>query len=250
VEPLSVDHLDPSISGYICGFDIDENIRIISLKQNKKKSNAFVPYRLYEEFQKPPRQEGQICLFLINEEWKPISFGGEKWWEEVFRLGYSRTNTRGSKWYTDGEVALMLHPDEEVPPGFIQGRIYTGWSITGLQSPIKNKLRAHNPETSEDGFFNAIPANFIAGVPPEKRKPRGYLPSCTRTDILYKKDEIIQAYLLGDSTVVLGEHYNTSARTINNWLTKWEIPKRSTSRKNRKDKKPRKTEGYLKNKNA
>lgn len=250
MEIYSVDHLDPSISDYICGLDISQNIRIIPLELNKKKSNAFVYYRLSGEFQEPPSQEGQICLFLINEEWKPLSFGGDEWWNEATRLGYSRTNTRGSKWYTNGEIDLMLHPDEKVPPGFIRGRRYTGWSKGGFQSPNKNKSRAYNPETGEDGFFDEIPKDFIAGVPPEKRKPKGLLPSGTRTDILHKKDEIIQAYLLGDSTVILGERYNTSARTINNWLTKWGIPKRSTSRKGRKDKKPRKTEGYLKKQNA
>ena len=234
MEVLSVDHLDPSISDYVCGFDVSNNIRIIPLKQNKKKANAFVPYRLNGELQTPPYEEGQFCLFLIGGEWKQTPFCGDEWWGEVFRLGYSRTNTRGSKWYTDGEVALMLHPDEEVPPGFIQGRIYTGWSKAGLQSPIKNKLRAHDPKTGEDGFFNEIPANFIAGVPPEKRKPKGLPPSAdprARIDIISKKEEIIQSYLSGDSMATLGKRYNTYSSAINKWITMWGVPKRSRGRR-------------------
>ncbi len=66
-----------------------------------------------------------------------------------------------------------------------------------------------------------------------------------RSDVREKKEEIIEAYLKGDSTVTIAERYNTSARCINNYLIEWGIPKRSTSRKGRPDKNPRKTDGYF-----
>lgn len=122
--------------------------------------------------------------------------------------------------------------------------------MASLPNPIKGKIRAYDPITQLDGFFDQIPEGYHVGVPPSKRKPKGVPPSCMRKDVIDHKDEIISAYLSGKSTVALGECYNTSARTINNWLTKWGIPKRSTSRKNRTDRRPRKTEGYFKNKNA
>ena len=115
----------------------------------------------------------------------------------------------------------------------------------GGPSPIKGLKRAYSPETGEDGFFETVPDGFIVGVPPKKRRPKGLQPAVTRTDISRHKQAIIDAYVLGDSTVVLGERYNTSARTINNYLTKWEVPKRSCSRIGSPDRKPRKKDGYF-----
>lgn len=234
----STDHLDPLISNFICGLDQDNNTRTIDLELNKKKSNAFVPYRLGAN-DYPPLHEGQLCWFLIEGEWSKEPFCGERWWIEATRLGYSRTNARGTKWYTNGIESRMVHTDEEIPQGFVPGRIYTGWTTEGYTSPVKGKVRAHNPETGQDGFFNEIPHGFVKGMPPEKRKPKpkGFLPGVTRMDILNSKDEICSRYKAGESTVDLGLAFNTSARTINNWLTKWGIPKRTTSRLNRPNKK-------------
>jgi hypothetical protein len=117
--------------------------------------------------------------------------------------------------------------------------------VSGIESPVRGKVRAHNPLTGADGFFEAVPEGYTPGVPISKRRPKGLLPAVTRTDILEKREEIIDSYLAGDSTVTLGERYNTSARTINNYLIKWGVPKRSTSRTGRPDKKPRKKDGYL-----
>jgi hypothetical protein len=231
----SVDHLDPLLSNFICGLDQPNNIRHIDLSLNKKKSNAFVPYRLGMD-DTPPCAEGDICSFLIENEWVKAPFGGKEWWEEATRIGYSRTNARGSSWYNNGVVAKMIHPDEEIPPGFVEGRIYGGCGES-REHPGKGKKRAYNPSTGEDGFFDEIPLGYLPGVPPEKRRPKGLPGSSTRWDIANSREEICRRYLEGESTVDLGERFHTSARTINNWLIKWGIPKRSTSRLNRPNKK-------------
>jgi hypothetical protein len=232
----SEDHLDPLLSNFVCGLDQPNNIRHIDLSLNKQKSNAFVPYRL-DAGDKPPCAEGDICSFLIENEWVEAPFGGERWWKEATRIGYSRTNTRGTSWYNNGIVSRMFHPNDEIPPDFVEGRIYTGWKVENFASTIRGKRRAYNPVTGEDGFFDDVPAGFLVGVPPEKRRPRGIPPAGTRWDIANSQDEICRRYLEGESTVDLGERFHTSARTINNWLIKWGIPKRSSSRLNRPNKK-------------
>jgi hypothetical protein len=231
----SIDHLDPLKSNFICGLDQENNTRILDLELNKEKSNAFVPYRL-EGNDHPPMHEGHICWFLIEGEWSREPFCGERWWNEATRLGYSRTNTRGSTWFNNGVVSRMLHSNEPVPQGFVEGRIYTGW-VCSRPSPNNGKIRSYNPETNQDGFFSEVPEGFIAGVPPSKRRPKGMMPAVTRIDVLEAREEICKRYLDGESTVDLGLAFKTSARTINNWLTKWGVPKRGTSRLNRPNKK-------------
>ena len=231
----SEDHLDPILSNFICGLDQPNNIRHINLSLNKQKSNAFVPYRL-DAGDTPPCTEGDICWFLIRGDWVKSPFGGEEWWTEATRIGYARTNTRGTSWYNNGVISRMFHPDDNIPLGFEEGRIYTGWKVEHPVSAIKGKTRAYNPITEDDGFFETVPEGYILGVPPLKRRPKGLRPASTRLDLLANRDAIVSKYLSGDSTVTLGEAYGTSARTINNWLSKWGIPKRSTSRLNRLNK--------------
>ena len=230
----SLDHIDPSLSEFICGFDDPLNHRTIELFHNKLKSNKFVPYRITDDFESP-QNEGDICIFLIEGRWIICEFGGKTWNAEATRLGYSRTNTRGTKWFNNGKISIMIHDDGDAPVGFIPGRIYTGWGKSN-PSPFKGFTRAYDPDSGHDGFFETVPEGYILGVPPLKRRPKGLMPACVRLDILESKDAIINRYLAGDSTVTLGEEYNTSARTINNWLSKWGIPKRSTSRLNRPNK--------------
>jgi len=234
----SLDHIDPSLSEFICGFDETPNHRVIELTHNKLKSNKFVPYRVADDFESP-RNEGDVCIFLIKGKWTICEFGGKVWNEEATRLGYSRTNNRGAKWYNNGKTSILLHGDDETPLNFTPGRIYTGWD-TSRPCPFKGFIRAYDPNSGDDGFFKTVPEGYIPGVPPLKRRPRGLHPACTRFDLLANKDAIISQYLLGDSTVTLGEIYGTSARTINNWLSKWGIPKRGTSRLNRPNKQKRK----------
>lgn len=234
----SEDHLDPLISNFVCGLDQPNNIRHIDLDLNKKKSNAFVPYRLLKD-SLPPLTEGDLCLFLVEEEWKEIPFCGEDWWGEATRIGYSRTNARGTSWYNNGVVSRMFHPDEKVPPGFIEGRIYTGWKVENPQSAIKGKTRAYNPLTGEDGFFDEVPVGFKLGIPPSKRNPG-------KPKEVSKKwlKEICLWYEAGFTTRDIAAILGLTAPTINSILRKNNVPLRPIGGKRGKDLKPRKKDGY------
>lgn len=233
----STDHLDPLISNFICGLDQDNNTRTIDLELNKKKSNAFVPYRLGAN-DYPPLHEGQLCWFLIEGEWSKEPFCGERWWSEATRLGYSRTNTRGSSWYNNGVISKMLHPGQPIPQGFVEGRIYTGWECSRA-SPSEGKIRAHNPETGQDGFFDEVPPEFVKGVPTHKRNP-----GKPKEITLRWTQEICDWYLLGFTTRQIAAILGLTAPTINALLKKNSIPLRPKGGKRGKDLKPRQTDGY------
>lgn len=233
----STDHLDPLISNFVCGLDQKNNTRSLDLELNRKKSNAFVPYRL-KEFDIPPMHEGQLCWFLIEEEWVEVPFCGDLWWKEATRLGYSRTNTRGTSWYTNGVISRMLHPGQPIPVGFVEGRIYTGWECSRI-SKIKGKVRAYDPLTGQDGFFEVIPPGFIRGIPASKRNP-GKPKEIT---VRWTK-EICDWYHLGFTTRQIAAILNLTAPTINAILRKNNVPLRPIGGKRGKDLKPRKTDGY------
>jgi hypothetical protein len=233
----SEDHLDPLRSNFVCGLDQPNNIRYIELELNKKKSNAFVPYRLYAD-DKPPCEEGDISWFFIKGEWVRSSFGGDKWWEEATRIGYSRTNTRGTSWYNNGVTSRMFHPDDNIPPGFMEGRIYTGWEVS-RNHPGKGKKRAYDPNTGIDGFFDEVPHGYVLGIPPSKRNPG-------KSKEVSKKwvKEICLWYESGFTTRDVAAILGLTAPTINAILKKNNVPLRPIGGKRGKDLKPRKKDGY------
>jgi hypothetical protein len=233
----SEDHLDPLLSNFVCGLDQPNNIRHIDLSLNKQKSNAFVPYRLGMG-DKPPCAEGDICSFLIENEWIETPFGGEQWWKEATRIGYSRTNTRGTSWYNNGIVSRMFHPNDEIPPDFVEGRIYTGWEVS-RDHPGMGKKRAYNPSTGEDGFFDEIPPEYLPGVPPEKRNP-GKSKEASKKWV----HEICLWYGSGFTTRGIATILGLTAPTINAILKKNNVPLRPIGGKRGKDLKPRKKDGY------
>lgn len=237
---LSIDHLDPTLSNYICGLDQVNNLRIIELWLNKIKSNAFVPYKLTGN-ELPPSEEGQTCCFLINGEWVWTDFCGDLWWREATRLGYSRTNRRGSNWYQNGEVTKMIVPGEPIPEGFVKGRIYSWQSPKGFISPIRGKKRAYNLETGEDGFYGTVPEGFISGVPPKKRAIHKPLSVCIKWE-----GEVCNWYNSGLTTREIAKIIGVSAPTINKLLKRKNISLRPIGGKRGKDLRPRKRDGYLK----
>lgn len=233
----SEDHLDPLLSNFICGLDQPNNIRHIDLSLNKLKSNAFVPYRLEAE-DEPPLTGGDVCWFLVEDKWVKTSFGGEEWWSEATRIGYSRTNTRGTSWYNNEVVSRMFHPDDDIPPGFVEGRIYTGWEVS-RESKLKGKTRAYNPVTGDDGFFEEVPHGYKLGVPPLKRNPG-------KSKEISKKwvKEICLWYDCGFTTRDIAAILGLTAPTINAILKKNNVPLRPIGGKRGKDLKPRKKDGY------
>ena len=234
----SVDHLDPLLSNFVCGLHKENNLRVISLNCNRQKSNAFVPYRI-EGYDSPPLEEGDTCQFLIGGKWVWTSFCGEQWWGEATKIGYSRTNRRGSSWYTNGEVSKMILPSEKVPEGFTKGRPHVKRLIKHTVSPIKGKKRAYDPITSEDSFFDEVPQGYIRGMPPSKRNP-GKLKEASVT---WRKEVCIW-YGLGLTTRQIAHILGLTAPTINRILKENCVTLRPVGGKRGKDLKPRKTDGY------
>jgi hypothetical protein len=234
----SEDHLDPLLSNFVCGLDQPNNIRHIDLSINKQKSNAFVPYRLGAG-DTPPYTEGDICWFLLKGDWVRAPFGGEEWWREATRIGYSRTNTRGTSWYNNGVVSRMFHPDDNIPLGFVEGRIYTGWKVDNFASVIKGKTRAYDPNTGIDGFFDEVPHGYVLGIPLSKRNPG-------KPKEVSKKwvKEICLWYESGFTTRDVAAILGLTAPTINAILKKNNVPLRPIGGKRGKDLKPRKKDGY------
>lgn len=232
---LSEDHLDPLISDFVCGLDQPNNVRYIDLLLNKKKSNAFVPYRLGPG-DSPPQEEGQICCFLVKGNWVEVPFCEGVWWEEATRIGYSRTNTRGTSWYNNGVVSKMILQGHEIPEGFTKGRIYIDWNKHSKGLP-KGIRRFYNPETGEDGFFLNPPERegFIPGIPPHKRNPGK--PNST---VEVWRSEICSWYLAGLTTREIGRIVELSAPCINKTLKESGIPLQPIGGKRGKDLKPRK----------
>jgi hypothetical protein len=132
----------------------------------------------------------------------------------------------------------MSHPQDPVPLGFVEGRLYTGWECS-RPSAIKDKIRAYCPETNEDGFFDEIPPGFVRGIPPHKRNPG----KPKNVSVKWLK-EICDWYLLGFTTRQIAAILDLTAPTINTLLKKNSVPLRPKGGKRGKDLKPRQTDGY------
>jgi hypothetical protein len=86
---LTLEHIDPRNSDYICGLENEFNEVIAESTYNNRKNNRFVPYRVCDH--PAPVTFGDVGEFLINGEWVVCEFGGETWKEESNRIGCSFT---------------------------------------------------------------------------------------------------------------------------------------------------------------
>lgn len=221
-----VDHIDPLKNELICGLDISSNVIESCLKYNKAKSNAFTPYRVCSL--PPPQKFGDLAEFLINNEWVVCSFGGNKWWKEAKKLGYSRTNTRGTFWVHNPSTGeeLMARDEADVPVGFIRGRNKAILNAEALQKnpgTLRGKKAFFNKETKELRYFDKNPDKNLwkmglleqtkINMSNASRPPQ-------RPDLDLVINSIICYYSLGMSTTHLAKLYNTNHRTISLLLKK------------------------------
>ncbi len=90
---MCVEHIDAKQAHLVCGLDVPANITQLTFGDNVSKQNRFVPYRVATH--PAPREWGDVCEFLINEEWVVCAYVGEVWWEEATRIGCGQTSGRG-----------------------------------------------------------------------------------------------------------------------------------------------------------
>jgi hypothetical protein len=221
-----VDHIDPLKSELICGLDISLNVIESCLKYNKAKSNAFVPYRVCSL--PPPQKIGDMAEFLINDNWVVCKFGGSKWWKEAKKLGYSRTNTRGSFWIHNPLTGkeLMIKDKTNIPQGFVIGRNKTVLKINLLQKnsgAIRGKKAFFNKKTEDLRYFDKNPDEDLwkEGLPKQMRiNMSNALRPPQRLDLTFVINNIVCYYSLGMSTTHLAKLYSTNHRTISLLLKK------------------------------
>lgn len=92
----TVDHIDPTNGILVCGLDVPLNINHTTHIYNARKQNRFVPYRV--DLFPPPQYFGDVCEFLIDDEWVVCEFGGEQWWTQSSKNGCGSTHSnRGYK---------------------------------------------------------------------------------------------------------------------------------------------------------
>ena len=215
-----VDHIDPLKSKLICGLDISENVIQSSLEYNKAKSNAFVPYRVCSV--DAPRAFGDIGEFLIDGVWVICSFGGNRWWKEVKKLGYSRTNTRKTFWIHDPVSGRekMVKSEEEIPSGFIKGRnksVLNKEALRKIKGAIRGLKAFYNKDTHELRYFKSNPDTSLwnAGLPPQMKKSMSSaIRKPKRPDLDKNLASIINYYKMGMSTTHLAKLFGTNHRTI------------------------------------
>lgn len=146
---LSLEHIDPRDSKLVCGFRSPCNEIWVDPSYNARKTNRFVPYRVYNH--PAPVKFGDTGEFLVNGEWVVCEFGGEIWWEESNRLGNSCVN--GGK--TQGNFCVETHtgmftPEYVNSPKYIEDRKAIGRRRVSEQTGIFDPDYVNSPKYRED----------------------------------------------------------------------------------------------------
>ena len=107
----------------VCGLDIDPNKRNADISDNSRKSDRFLPYRLLGDAL-PPREVGDVALFLVEGEWVEMEWLGERWYEETTRTGryHQARQGRASAQRGDGYIGYRDTLTDEERADFDQRR--------------------------------------------------------------------------------------------------------------------------------
>lgn len=79
------DHVDPKKGSLVCGLDTELNYTELNYYDNSRKNNKFVPYRVCGF--PAPKNFGDTCEFLIEDQWVVCEFGGELWETQAKKNG-------------------------------------------------------------------------------------------------------------------------------------------------------------------
>jgi len=234
-----VDHIDPLKSEFVCGFDIQLNAISADISYNRAKSNAFVPYRVKDHL--APQRFGDLCEFLIQGEWIICEFGSTKWWDEAYRLGYSRTNKRGTKWFYDPatELGFMVTDEEAYEFGLVKGRLNHSPQLPKDGSQIRGKKAFTNNKGEVRYFYsNPDPSIWKKGLSDKMREnmSQGHIGVLKRPDLVRSFTEIADLYNKGMSTTHLALLFSTNHRTVSKILKEQKVelrPKRGPTKEER-----------------
>lgn len=228
-----VDHIDPLKNDFVCGFDSKENTIEAPLAYNKAKSNAFIPYRI--NYLPAPIKFGNTAEFLIKGKWVICKFGSTKWWDECKRIGYARTNVRGTSWFHDPVTleSFMLPAKDAMKRGLVQGRINYISHFPGV-SAIKGKKLFHNITTGEHRYFDSNPGAELWKEGECDRvknlKSKSQLNREPRVKNLSENQQlIVSLYNKGMSTTHLALLFESNHRSVANYLRQWGVPLRARS---------------------
>jgi hypothetical protein len=89
---FDIDHIDPKWKEgqdyqLVCGLDVPQNFCEREERENKSKSNRFLPWRVaQDELGSVPLNSGDLCQFLDPDtnEWVLMEFLGDWWFEETW----------------------------------------------------------------------------------------------------------------------------------------------------------------------
>ena len=82
---IDIDHIDPRWEEgrdyqLVCGRDCPKNLLKRDASFNRKKNNRFLPWRYCpEEIGVVPVEPGDLCQFLVGEEWVLLEFLSDEW---------------------------------------------------------------------------------------------------------------------------------------------------------------------------
>lgn len=170
---------------------------------------------------KAPQIFGDTGEFLINEEWIICLFGGNQWWEEVKRLGYSRTNTRKTFWVHDpisGKEKMVK--EGEIPAGFIRGRdksVLNSEALKNAEGAIRGLRAFYRKDTHEFRYFKSNPNASLweQGLPPQiRQKMSKAIRKPKRPDLEQNLPLIAKHYSMGMSTAHLAKLFVTNHQTV------------------------------------
>lgn len=160
----SIDHLEPLWTEgrdyqLVCGFpDEPRNLRTLSVGENSRKSNRFVPWKI-EGVSPPPQKEGDFAWFLNMEtlEWEFIDWLGDRWFQLTKKHCaeyFAGKNRKGKPYHRDPSVPsnfLNYHArrreDPELNEKFLQVCRENGKN-QGYANGKKNKGRKHSDEVN------------------------------------------------------------------------------------------------------
>ena len=176
----SVDHREPIWREgrdyqLVCGFETEPlNQRIISVGENSRKSNRFVPWRIDSD-SIPPNEKGDLAWFLnmTTLEWEFIEWLGERWFELTKQhCGgyYAGINNKGKPYTRNPELPsnfVEYHKRRKEDPSLNEKHSEVCRQNGKLQGSIngrKNKGRKHSPEVNsrkgspgeKNGMFGKI----------------------------------------------------------------------------------------------
>lgn len=160
----SIDHREPVWTEgrdylLVCGLEKEpKNLRVISVGENSRKSNRFIPWRV-DQKTKPPEKDGDFAWFLNQDtlEWGFIEWLGDRWFEltrETCAEHFAGKNRKGKPYSRNPLIPSNFvdyhnrrSEDPELNEKFLEVCRENGRK-QGSANGKKNKGRKHSKEVN------------------------------------------------------------------------------------------------------